>query len=421
MPHTHAFPPSRARARGAAAPLALLLLLLLSAAPHSAAATRQTQTGESVDEMEQKVAGLIKQQKYTDALPLLEKLAAAEPDKAYIHFYLGFALVAQANNTKDAAARKPLRVRARAAFVRAKELGVNEPVVDALINSIAPDGSDGKAFSQNAQANELMSEAEAFFSRGKLEEALADYQKALGLDPTIYEAALFSGDVYTQRGDFQNAEVWYQKAIAIDPNRETAYRYSATPLMKQRKFDAARDRYVEAFITEPYSDYAQAGLTQWGQATKTRLAHPSIDIPTDVTFDEKGDAKINLDMSALLGAAKDDGSFAWISYGATRSEWRKGKFSKTFPGEKAYRHSLAEEADALRSVVALASGDKKTKALSPSLAKLKKLDEEGLLEAYILLARADQGIAADHPAYLRQNRDKLRRYVVEYVLNGGGK
>ena len=29
--------------------------------------------------------------------------------------------------------------------------------------------------------------------------------------------------------------------------------------------------------------------------------------------------------------------------------------------------------------------------------------------------------AADHPSYLREHRDKLRRYVVEYVLTGGGK
>jgi hypothetical protein len=125
-------------------------------------------------------------------------------------------------------------------------------------------------------------------------------------------------------------------------------------------------------------------------------------------------------MSALLGG-KDDGSFAWISYGATRSTWRKEKFAKTFPQEKTYRHSLAEEVDALRSVVALATGDKEVKKLSRSMEKLKKLNDEGLLEAYILLARPDEGIAADHPAYLKRERGKLRRYVVEYVMTGGGK
>lgn len=390
-----------------------LLLLTLSLPTYA-------QGGEDIEAMKQKAAELLKQTKYTEALPLLEKIAAVEPDDAQTQFYLGFALIGQANNTKDAAPRKSLRVRARAAFVRAKELGIREPIVDALIQSMAPDGSEGAPLSANAEADKLMSEAEAFFAQGKFDEALKNYQAALKLDPKNYTAALFSGDVYTQRGDFQQAEIWYQKAIEIDPNRETAYRYSATPLMKQGKYDQARDRYVEAYITEPYSKFPVAGLTQWAQATQTRLAHPAIDIPTDVTFDEKGDAKINLDAGALL-SGKEDGGLAWISYGATRSTWHKEKFAKTFPQEKAYRHSLAEEADALRSVLALASDKKVAKTLSASLARLKKLDEEGLLEAYILLARPDQGIAQDHAAYLRQNRDKLRRYVVQYVMAGGGK
>jgi tetratricopeptide (TPR) repeat protein len=378
------------------------------------------QGGENIQELKQKVSVLIKQQKYTEALPMLEKLAVAEPDNQETQFYLGFALIAQANTTKDAPARQALRVRARSAFIKSKELGNQEQLVDALIQSIPPDGSEGQGFSKNAEANKLMVEAEALFSKGKLDDALKSYQKALQLDPNIYEAALFSGDVYTQRGDFQQAETWYQKAIAIDPNRETAYRYSATPLMKQGKYDQARDRYVDAYISEPYSRFSVVGLTQWAQATNTKLAHPEIEIPTDVTFDEKGDAKINLNAGALM-SGKDDGSYAWISYGATRSGWHKEKFAKTFPQEKTYRHSLAEEADALRSVFTLAASDKKVKNLSPSLAKLKKLDDEGFLEAYILFARPDQGIAQDYTAYRNQNRDKLRRYVVEYILTGGGK
>ena len=374
----------------------------------------RAQTDESVAEWKQKAAALTKQQKYTEALPILEKLAIAEPSNAETHFYLGFALIAQANSTKDAAARKALRARARKAFIKSKELGIKEPVVDALIQATPEDGSDGKVFSQNAEANKAMTEAEAFFSQGKLDDALALYSKALQVDPMLYEAALFSGDVYLQRGDFPQTETWYQKAIAIDPNRETAYRYSATPFMKQGKHAQARDRYVEAYISEPYSRFAIAGLTQWAQATSTKLAHPQITIPTKVSFDEKGNVKVDLDTS--LFNDKDDGSFAWISYGATRSIWRKEKYAKTYPQEKTYRHSLAEEADALRSVLTLSTSDKKVKNLNPSLSKLKMLNEQGLLEAYILLAQPDEGIAKDHPLYLKQHREKLRRYVVEYML-----
>jgi tetratricopeptide (TPR) repeat protein len=397
-----------------ALPCVCLWVCLCAAVP---CASARAQTAQSVKELKQKASELINAQRYTEALPLLEKIAAADPEDAETQFYLGFALIAQANVSKDAAERESLRARARTTFLKAKGLGYNKPVLDAVIQSLDPDAPKGKGFSRNAEADRLMREAESFFAQGKLDDALANYRKALALDPDIYEAALYSGDVYTHRGDFEQAEVWYQKAIGIDPTRETAYRYSATPLMKQKKYEEARDRYVEAFITEPYNKYTAAGLSQWAQTTSTRLAHPAIDIPTGVTFDAKGNANVQLDPAAL---GKDDGSSAWISYGATRMLWRKEKFAKTFPREPAYRHSLLEEADALRSVVALASADKKMKALSPALSKLKKLDEDGLLEAYILLARADEGIARDYPAYLKQNRDRLRRYVVAYVLTGGG-
>jgi tetratricopeptide (TPR) repeat protein len=380
--------------------------------------TLHAQEGDSLKELKRQAGELMQQQKYVDALPILEKIAAVEPNDPDTQFYLGFALIAQANTSKEGK-RKELRVRARNAFIKAKELGVKQPVVDAMIQSLPADGSEGKAFSENAEADSLMKEAEAFFSNGKLDDALRTYQRALELDPKLYEAALFCGDVFTQRGDFAQAETWYQKAISINPNREIAYRYSATPLMKQEKYGEARDRYIEAFISEPYGRFSVAGLTQWAQKTKTNLGHPQIEIPTDVTFDEKGNAKMNLDAGVLLGG-KEDGSFAWIAYGTTRSLWHKERFAKTFPGETTYRHSLAEEADALGSVIKLATEDKKVKTLSPSLTKLKKLNDEGLLEAYILLARPDAGIVRDHPDYLKQHRDKLRRYVVEYVITGGG-
>lgn len=246
--------------------LAGLCMFVFSAPPPT-----YSQTGESLAETKKRVEELVEKTNYVDALPLIEKIVKAEPNNAEMHFYLGFALIAKAGIEKDPATRKALRVRAREAFVRTKELGYTKPPVEALIGSLPPDGSDSGVFSSNMEANALMSEAEGFFGQGKLDEALENYQKALKLDPNIYEAALFSGDVFMQRGDFAQAETWYQKAIAINPNRETAYRYSATPLMKQRKTNEARDRYVEAFIVEPYNRFARGGLVQWAQATQTPL------------------------------------------------------------------------------------------------------------------------------------------------------
>src|SRR6266576_235049 len=90
------------------------------------------QTGETIDELRQKILDLTKQTKYTEALPLLEKIVVAQPDDAEMHFQLAFALIAQANITKDEATEKRLRVRARNEFIKSKELGEPDPLVDAL-------------------------------------------------------------------------------------------------------------------------------------------------------------------------------------------------------------------------------------------------------------------------------------------------
>lgn len=370
-------------------------------------------------QMKQQIDQLVQQQKYAQAVPLLEKMVVIESGNSKMHYYLGFALLAQSNVVQAAQEKKSLRMRARAEFTKARDLGDKEPLVDALIQSIPADGSAGAAFSSNKAASDAMDEAEAFFSQGKMDEALAGYQKALILDPSLYDAALFSGDVYTSRGDWAQAEASYQRAMGINPNRETAYRYSATPLMKQKKYDAARDRYVEGYITEPYNRYSAVGLPQWANATNNTLGHPKIEIPANFTTDEKGMVTVTIDPSVLL-AGKGDGSSAWIVYGGTRATWRKQKFAETFPGEKTYRHTLNEEADALRAVVRAAVADKKVSALSPALVKLKALDDKGLLEAYILLARPDEGIVADYPGYLAKHRDKLRQYVMEYYVTNGG-
>ena len=351
---------------------------------------------------------LMDQLKYTDAVPLYESLVKLLPNDPDVHRNFGTALLGLGANTSEAAARRQLRIRARDMFTIARDLGDKSLFVRGMIDGLPADGGDPNGFSDNAEANKAMQKGESLFASGKPDDAFDAYQEALNLDPNCYYAALFSGDVKMHGGQFDQAEKWYQRAISIDPYRETAYRYSATPLMKQQKYEQARDRYIEAYILAPYDKLATSGFVTWAQITKTLIGHPRFDIP-DIALGKDGKTKTNITVTP-----SDDGSMGWIAYVNTRDDWRKGKFNKAHPKQE-YRHTVAEEIDALRSVVAMARS-LKPKNLNEQIAKIEQMDKDGVLEAYILLARPDRSIAQEHFDYVHAHRDRLRLYVTKYVI-----
>src|ERR1044071_5170282 len=364
---------------------------------------------------------LYKDAKYIEALPLFEKLAVASPNDRDVIEALGLMTAMQAAYLKDPEARKQARVRGRELLLRAQSLGADSALVKWMLESVVPEGgADNSAFSTKKEVDDLMREGEEAFASGDLPKALEKYKQALLIDPKLYEAALFIGDVYFKSADHANAGEWYGRAIAMNPDRETDYRYWADSLMKQGRFTDAGDKFVEAYLAEPYSRLARAGFLNWGEKAQITLAHPKVDIPTNVTSGKDKNTTITLDPNTLNKNDKSGAPAAWMMYGLVRASWQT-EFAKQYPNEKTYRHSLKEEAAALRGALEAVKNQKlDPKNIDPSLLTLQKLEKEGLLEPFILLALPDAGIAADYPDYRRANLEKLRRYVKDYVLTGGG-
>jgi len=358
--------------------------------------------------------------KYMDALPLFEQLALKYPEDPAVIENLGMLVFTQSAYLKTPEERKSARKRGRALLVQAQKLGANSTMLKALVEGIAPDGGEEGSFSPKQEIDEAMHEGEAAFAKGDFPKAIEMYQRALMLDPKLYEAALFTGDVYYKSADQIKAGEWFARAVAINPDRETAYRYWGDSLMKQGKVTEAGEKFVEAYIAEPYNRLARAGFVNWGDKVHVELAHPRVELPANVASKKEGEATLTLDPN-LFGKEKSGSAVAWMTYGLTRAGWQE-EFAKQYPNEKTYRHSLKEEAAAMRAALKVLSEQKGGDAnkIDPSLQVIQKLDKEGLLEAFILLALPDQGIASDFPAYRKSNVEDLRRYVKLYVMTGGG-
>jgi tetratricopeptide (TPR) repeat protein len=376
---------------------------------------------------------LYESQNMAAAVPLLERIVLVRLNDPMVLSRLGFALYSITATEQNVEVRKKIRDRARQVLLKSQANGDDSNLTKITLEALSQD-EVRVPFTQITSAEAAIREGESAFVRGDLDKALAAYKRALELDPTLYDAAVYAGDSEFKKAylskdpefrkeHLDQAGIWFAKAIAIDPNRETAYRYWGDALDMQGKPDDVRAKFVEAIVAEPYNQTPYMGLTQWGDRHRVQMSHPEIVIPARVTSAKQGEVTIALDDQAVK-TNNPDSTAAWMVYGITRASWlQKGapseKFKKANPGESEYRHSLAEEVDALRTVAESAAAyakGKKPEEIARSLANLIKLKDAGLLEAYVLFARADKGIAQDYAAYRRSNRDKLKRYWMEMVI-----
>lgn len=362
----------------------------------------------------QKALELFVQGHRLEALPLLEELNQKDPKDEEVAVALAASLVDHAatlSNTQEATKE---RLRARDLLERSQS---TSPLAENLLQLLQQMPDSGAIhFSDNPAAEQAMRAGEAAFSLRNFDEAIKQYSRALEIEPKNYAAALFIGNTYDKKDDFARAATWYEHAIRLDPNIETAYRYYADMLAKQGEMARARTMLIHAVVAEPYNRIVWRELRAWATINNTRINEVYAGVPVSAL---KKDAQ----PPATKPEQPQDVADAWRAYLAVRSEWRSGsKFKERFPQEAGYRHTLAEESEALAATVAVAEklkGDKRTAELvlkDPGLLLLMKLHHAGLLNAYVLFSLGDAGTAKDYSAYRAAHRDKLEEYMDKFVV-----
>ncbi|WP_175414927.1 tetratricopeptide repeat protein [Nibricoccus aquaticus] len=349
--------------------------------------------------------------KYAAASTIFDQWLDQNPDDTDILFHSGFTLHLQAEaEPNDKRSRKLHRI-AYERLTKAHKLGCKEVLLPALLNAYDTEGKPlSREFSSSKEAQALMQKGEKAFGSGKLNDALAFYQRALDQDPRNYHATLFIGDIHFNRGQYDDAITWFEKAASIQPHIETAHRYCGDAYAKTKRPQEALAKYIDAFIAEPYNRIPFEMLKRWAAQNQIYLKRRAINLPVP-TVEIK-------DKEMSIGCDPADGALVLL-YSLARGKWLSEERAAFFAEDATPRHSLPEERSGLEAVLTFAdeaSGAELKEELSKwksAIDTLREVKKAGLLDTFILLDRANQGIAQDYSAYRETNRAELVRYIRE--------
>ena len=250
-------------------------------------------------------------------------------------------------------------------------------------------------YSAVPEANAAMARGTAAAERGAHADAIAEFAKALAADETVYEAAVRTAAAYAKLRATDSAYAWYGRATRMHPDGGSAWRGWSDLLRRNGRSAESLEKAIEAIVAEPYSRESKDALVAWSAATKTPLGQPAVNLPVR-------------NRPAVRTAAM-------VAYDSVRKAWKGEAAGMTlrylmeFPRASAYRHTMAEELEALRAAYRAGGASAGTR-------NLKVLDDDGILEAYVLFARVNESIALDYAEYRLANRDRLRKFWSKYVV-----
>lgn len=365
--------------------------------------TPPVQGTENIAELREQIFALADRGQHLKALPLLEKVAPVYPNDAEVWAIYGISVLANSVVMQNPEMRQEEQKRGFDILMKAKSLGTKNTMALHFLDQLGADGSGVDNFtSKDPEYEKAIRAGEGFFGTGEYDKAFAEYEKAHKLQPKNYEPVLFLGDTLYAQGKYKESETWFAKAVEIAPNREQAYRFWGDALMFQKKPLEARDKFVEALIAEPFSRMTWDRLNRWLEETETDTATLEVIPPGN---ESGGDIKIN---ESLLKT--EDGTHHWKLYSDTVKASLAGKTG---------RYTLSAETSAWRKVAENVRKDMqagKIKYPDKSLINLVKLDDAGLLEAYILIIRPHEDFGEDFFDYRTNHRDKLKRFIIEFLL-----
>ncbi|MBN2243196.1 MAG: tetratricopeptide repeat protein [Acidobacteria bacterium] len=234
-------------------------------------------------------------------------------------------------------------------------MGNQVAALEAVLRSIVLD--PGLEMAYVVQANILD-------NLGLPDEAIAAYERILGIKPDSVYARLNLGIARFRQGDYDQAQSEFMKAREIAPEHPSPL-YNLAIIARNRGETYVEEEFLNEFVRVGENDRRLPEVRK----RLEELTRVSIQINMPEGDDSMASA------NAVIG----------ITEGGARANWRKEQHRKTFPDAKGYFQSFEEELDVLETVLAIWGS---LKGDDPSLAHpvydfAEAAQEAGYLDAYV--------------------------------------
>ena len=147
----------------------LFLIIALSACTFAGTASAQDKLPADRFELRAKTFDLIGQNRYLDALPLLEKLAPQYLDDADVWAHYGIAILARSATLQSASERRTERIKGYNVLVKARELGTKNTMALSFLDQLTPDGCSHRGqHGSESRGREISPRRRSFFRPRRL-------------------------------------------------------------------------------------------------------------------------------------------------------------------------------------------------------------------------------------------------------------
>jgi tetratricopeptide (TPR) repeat protein len=133
--------------------------------------------------------------------------------------------------------------------------------LDRASQTIAAREAAERARMSDMQAQSYVLAAEQSLRAGDKERALAEFARAIAINPTLTPAHMGVADIYRLDGDYAKAEEGYSRAAAIEPRNFDAQYYHGLMLHLLNRVTEAIQAYIRALAVKPDDFNANLNLS----------------------------------------------------------------------------------------------------------------------------------------------------------------